>query len=82
MDNQNEITEEAFAAKEREIGLLFGQVLTDASEGMAPPDSIDSANRIQRILGLAKKEPTPRGEIRIRRIMERVSELSASDSSR
>lgn len=79
MDNQNEITEEAFAAKEREIGLLFGQVLTDASEDMA---NTDSANRIQRILELAKAEPTPRGEIRIRRIMERVSELSSSDSTR
>lgn len=82
MESQNEITDEAFAAKEQEIALLFGQVMTETFEDVAGADSADSANRIQRILKLAREEPTPRGEIRIRRIMERVAEASASDSSR
>jgi hypothetical protein len=77
MNNNQDITDEAFSAKEREIALLFGD---SSPTRLAEPDS--SEKRIARIVQRAREEPSPQSLDRIGRIMRRLTDIPPSDSRR
>ncbi len=84
MNTNHDISEEAFAAKEREIARLFEREPTEPPRsrmnGVAT-EAEASEKRIERILARARREPTEEGRVRIGRILTRLKEEAGSRPS-
>ncbi len=79
MKSNQQISEEEFSAKEREICLLFG-IVESAIPATDENDDSASEERIQRIMDRARREPSSAGEIRIERILTRLKDRAAPTS--
>lgn len=77
MKTNQQISDEDFAAKEREIFRIFGNL---APTGSAIDESSDSEAeaRVRRIMERARREFSPEGEVRIERILTRLKNEAAS----
>lgn len=80
METNYDISDEAFAAKEKEIANLFASEVSDGAVGSGddPGSESSSEARISRILGRARQEPTQTGQVRIGRIISRLKEEADS----
>lgn len=80
MDTNYDISDEAFAAKEKEIAHLFASEISDNEGGSGddPESDFSSESRVDRILARARQEPTQTGQVRIGRIISRLKEEADS----
>lgn len=77
MKSKQQISEEEFSAKEREICLLFGIVESAIPANDESSDS-EAEEHIQRIMDRARREPSSAGEIRIERILTRLRDRAST----
>lgn len=71
MKTNQQISDEEFAAKEREIFRIFGNLAPTSSAIDESADS-EAEARVRRIMERAKRESSPAGEVRIERILTRL----------